>query len=99
MWLPPMENASPSPPKAKTLKFGDAGFYGGFGAFQDVAHFPGQAVGFIDAANFRIAITRAQKARELAVAVETFIVHLDDEDVIEAGENIFEARRQRTDVF
>src|SRR5687768_15204775 len=76
------------------LKFRHAFGDGAFRAFQNVAHFPGKAVGLRDAADFRVAITRSQKPRQLTVAVKSFVVHLNDEDVIEPGENVFETGRQ-----
>jgi len=70
------------------------------GAIENFLHLPGEAVGFVDAANLGIAVSgRAQHLRELAVAVETFVVQLDDEDVVEAFENFLEAVGERVDVL
>ena len=43
-------------------------------------------------------ITGAQNRGELAEAVEALVVHLDDNDAFESGEDFFEAVRQRMDV-
>ncbi len=40
----------------------------------------------------------AQDAGQLAVAVKALVVHLHHNDVVEAGENVFQSRRQRADV-
>src|SRR6266704_1778984 len=80
------------------LQFAQSGGHVGFGAFEDFLHLPSEAVGLVDALDLRIAITGAQNRSELAEAVKSLVIHLDDEDVIEAGKNIFEAGRQRIDV-
>src|SRR2546421_12510853 len=69
-----------------------------FGAVEDVAHFPGQAVGFVNAANLGIAKAGAQQTGKLSITVDAFIIHFDDEDVVEAGENVFQAMWQWVDV-
>src|SRR5665213_4012990 len=79
-------------------KFADGGGDVGFGAFQNFAHTPGQAVGFGQAADFWVAITGAQQTAKLAVTVEAFVVHFDDDDMIKTGENIFQPRRQWADM-
>ena len=61
-----------------------------FGAVENVAHFPRQTVGLVDTANLRIAKTSAEQAGKLSVAVDAFVVHFDDQDVVETGENIFQ---------
>src|SRR5687767_3397592 len=85
--------------KSSKLKFRDAGFHGCFRALQNIAHLPREPIRLRDPANFRVAITRAQNARELSVPVKPFIIHLDDEHMIEPGENIYEPRRQRRNMF
>src|SRR5437870_9636377 len=57
-----------------------------------------QAVGFGEAADFWIAISRAENRRELAAAVRTFVVHLDDDDALEACEDFLQPVRQRMHV-
>ena len=47
---------------------------------------------------FGIAVAGAQQGGELAVAVEAFVVHLHHEDVVEAGEDVFQPVRQRIDM-
>src|SRR6266545_4772849 len=61
-----------------------SGFLAGQGArvVEDFLHLPGQAVGLVNAANLRLAVAGAQDARELAVAVEPFIVEFHDIDVM-----------------
>ncbi len=44
-------------------------------------------------------IARAEQAAELAVAIEAFVVHFHDEDVVESGENIFQPGGERIDVL
>src|SRR6185312_4923057 len=80
------------------LKFVHSGGDVALRAFEDFFHFKGEAVGFVDAANFRVAIARAQQLSELAKTVKSFVVHFHDEHVIETGENVFQAVRQRIDV-
>src|SRR6266850_43539 len=70
----------------------------GFGAVQYVFYLPGQAVGLVEAADFWITKTGAQQTGKLPVAVESFIIHFDDEDMIEARENILQAIGQRVDM-
>ena len=65
---------------------------------QDFLYFKCQAVGLVDAVDFRIAVAGAQQARQLAVAVDAFVVQFDNEDVIETGKGIFEAIGKRIDV-
>src|SRR2546430_12744484 len=67
-------------------------------AVKDVSHFPCQAVGLVDAADFWIAIARAQQSRKLTVAINAFVVHLDHEHMVETREDIFEPVGQRIDV-
>ena len=69
------------------------------GAVEDFFHFPGQAVGLVDAADPGVAEAGAQQAGQLAVAVEALVVHFHHPDVVEAGEDVLQARRQRVQML
>ena len=69
-------------------KFVHARGHGRFGPIQDLADFPGQAVGLVDALDLLVAEPGAQQPAELAEAIEPLVVHLDDEDAVEAGEHL-----------
>src|ERR1700733_10355815 len=79
-------------------QFAQSGGDVGFGAFENFLHLPGEAVGLVDALDFRVAITGAQQRPKLAETVKSLVIHLHDENVVEAGENIFQPGRQRIDV-
>src|ERR1017187_9646667 len=51
------------------LNFAQAGGDVGFGAFENFLHLPGEAVGLVDALDFRVAITGAQNRTELAETI------------------------------
>src|SRR5437899_2769178 len=51
------------------LKFAQAGGQGGLGSLKNVFHSPGQPIGLVNAADFRIAESRAQQSGKLTVAV------------------------------
>src|SRR5260370_22625045 len=80
------------------LPFAQAGGDIDVGAFEDIPDFPSQAVGFVDAANLRVAKAGAEQAAQLPVTVQAFVVHFDDEDVVESGKNILQPRRERMKV-
>src|SRR6185503_20032494 len=80
------------------LQFAQPFAHVGVRALENVLHFPGQTVGLVNAPNLRIAIARPEQTGELAVAIQTLVIHFDDEDVIKPGENILQTRRQRADV-
>src|SRR5277367_963041 len=61
------------------------------GAVENFLNFPRQSVGFVDAANFRIAITRAEQRSKLAVAINALVVQLDNKNVMEALENFLKS--------
>src|ERR1035441_7846895 len=65
------------------------------GAFENFPHLPGKPVGFVDALNFRVAITGAEQSAQLPKSVKPLVVHFHYENVVKAGENAFQARRQR----
>src|ERR1051326_8418541 len=65
---------------------------------QNFADPESEPVGLGESGNFRFAITRAQYGAELAVAVDTLIVHLDGDDAFEFRPNFFETVRQRMQV-
>src|ERR1035437_1672269 len=69
-----------------------------FHQFENFLHLPSQAVGLVDALNFRVAIAGAQNCSKLAVAVKPLVIHFHDKNMVEAGENVFQAVRQRVDV-
>src|SRR5687767_14405729 len=66
-------------------------------AVENFPHLPRQAVRLVDAANLRVAITRAQQLRELSVAVKALVVQFHDEDVMEALEDFLESVGQWID--
>src|SRR5262245_49697364 len=69
-------------------------FYNGKNLF----HLPGQPVGFVDAADGRVAKTGAQQRRQLStLAVYPFVVHFDHEHMVKTGENVLQAGWQRTE--
>lgn len=51
---------------------------------KDFANLEGETIGLGNAANLFVGVPCAQERGELTEAVETFVVDLDDEDVIEA---------------
>src|ERR1039457_6469246 len=69
-----------------------------FHEFENFLHLPSEAVGLVDALDFRVAIAGAQHSTKLAVVVKPFVVHFHDENLVESGENIFQPVRQRVDV-
>src|SRR5262249_48957526 len=56
-----------------------------FDAFENFADTEGETVGLGQAADLRIAEARAKQAAELAIAIQAFVVHFDDADVVESG--------------
>src|SRR5215510_12620808 len=80
-------------------KFSQAGRDIGAGAFKNLLYPPGQAIGFVNSTNFGIAIAGTQETCKLAVAIQAFVIHFDDQDMIKPRENVLEARRQRTEVL
>ena len=75
---------------AEALSFEDA--------FQNFFHAEGQTVGLGEAFDLRLAIAGAEDGGELAVAVNALVVHLDDDDALEFGEDLFDAVRQRMEM-
>ena len=65
---------------------------------QDLAHFEGQAVGLVNAANLIRTVPRPQKRGQLAVAVKAFVVDLRHEDVVEPFEDLADTGLKRLDV-
>src|SRR5450432_1576021 len=69
------------------------------GAVEDFLHLPGQAVGFIDAPDARVAIAGAQQRSQLAVTVNAFVVQFDYKNVMKTLKNFLQAVRQRIDML
>ena len=69
-------------------------------AIQDFTDFEWQTVGLVDAANLVIAESAPQQAGQLAIAVEPLVVDLDDENMIEAVEDLVGiVHRTAADIF
>ena len=67
-------------------------------AFENLFHPESETVSLGGAFDFRFAETRPENGRKLAEAVEALVVHLDDHNAFEPGEDFFEADRQGMDV-
>src|SRR6476646_10291693 len=67
-------------------------------AFEDLFHAESESVRLGSAFNFRFAESGAQDRRQLASSVDPLVVHLDDDDAFEYGEDFLEAIWKRMDV-
>src|SRR4051812_21112475 len=61
--------------------------------FQDFPDTEGQAIGLGDAFDFWFAIARPQNSRELTIAVNSLVVHFDNDDAFVLWPDLFQAIR------
>ncbi|MFM1944076.1 MAG: hypothetical protein RI897_3058 [Verrucomicrobiota bacterium] len=80
------------------LGAGDVGIEGIVDDGEQFSNFEREAVGFGDGFDFGVAVAGPEDSGQLAAAVEAFVIEFGDEDVVEAGEDFFEAVGQRVEV-